>query len=253
MNKKNLNELKLSIDAPRRAQVPQEDFHVISLGADVEVFFKDLEANLVDKILAADAVVGCVAWLTNYRLLEALGKVSRGVNLVVQKEDFLRPDKTKTSKLRSAYAALKVLERWDSPGKHRGLSVCSSPADSAVRCVGNHNSDKAPAHPRMHHKFVAFLRAVTVQVPKERLVRNGQGTFEKAMRLEESTTFKPYAVWTGSFNFTDNATRSFENAVYIEDEAVAQAFANEHSQILALSEELDWTTAWAKPQYWIGS
>ncbi len=58
---------------------------------------------------------------------------------------------------------------------------------------------------------------------------------------------RPYAVWTGSFNFTHNASRSFENAVYIEDEKIAQAYVDEYVQLLALSESLDWESECAEP------
>jgi len=39
-----------------------------------------------------------------------------------------------------------------------------------------------------------------------------------------SSELRPYAVWTGSFNFSANASRSLENAVYIEDAAIAGAY-----------------------------
>jgi hypothetical protein len=37
-------------------------------------------------------VIGCIAWLTNTKIIQALRKVDQGVQIIVQKEDFLRPD-----------------------------------------------------------------------------------------------------------------------------------------------------------------
>lgn len=42
---------------------------------------------------------------------------------------------------------------------------------------------------------------------------------------------RPYAVWTGSFNFSGNASRSLENAVYIDDAAIAQAYHQAWSSV----------------------
>ena len=56
-------------------------------------------------------------------------------------------------------------------------------------------------------------------------------------------TFVPRVVWTGSFNFTLNATNSFENAVVLHDPKIVNAFYQEWGQILALSEPLDSTSA----------
>lgn len=65
--------------------------------------------------------------------------------------------------------------------------------------------------------------------------------------------FVPEAVWTGSFNFSVNAGRSLENAVFIEDTAIAQAYANEFSQVAALSEPLNWEDPWCSPEWRCGT
>jgi phosphatidylserine/phosphatidylglycerophosphate/cardiolipin synthase-like enzyme len=46
---------------------------------------------------------------------------------------------------------------------------------------------------------------------------------------------KPYAIITGSYNYTQNAKNNFENIVYIEDHEVAKKFANEFEKILSFS------------------
>ena len=214
--------------------------HGITSGV-VEVHFRHIEDRLIDAIREADAVVGCVAWLTSERILSALsGK--KAVSLVVQKEDFLRPDlHTKPSwpnRLRQQYAALPgCLRCW-----HRGslvsrLSYCCNPDLEAVRCVGNYNRNRLPAFPRCHHKFAVFCRVVYGE----------EDEFGIPSKPE------PYAAWTGSFNFTKNSGSSLENAVLIRDLAVASAYYHEWAQVVAVSEPLDWESDWVEPEWRIGS
>lgn len=57
----------------------------------VEVVFNKLEDRLIGLLRECDAVFGCVAWVTSEPILRALAK-KQAVSLIVQKEDFLRPD-----------------------------------------------------------------------------------------------------------------------------------------------------------------
>lgn len=83
-------------------------------------------------------------------------------------------------------------------------------ATDAVRCCGLGRSRQGIA--RMHHKFFVFL----------------------------DDQDKPYAVWTGSFNVSQTATLSLENAVYVADPVVAAQYYHEWKYVLSLSESLDW-------------
>jgi hypothetical protein len=230
----NLNELKIPSEG---FDEPQEHYDGYANDSSVTVLFKHLESSLIHCIDGADIVVGCIAWLTNKSILEALSKKA-GVALVVQKEDFLRPDIDAPSRfassLRRLYRSLPgTLTRYDdslSKTRLHMMSCCSDPTIEAVRCVGNHNSDKCPAFPRMHHKFVVFCRLTGVR-----------------------DQFQPYAVWTGSFNFTENATRSFENALILRDPDIVEAYFQEFGQVAALSEPLDWRCEWAAPEWRIGT
>ena len=212
----------------------------------IHVYFKDLEARLLEHIAAADVVVGCVAWLTSDTILEALSK-KKGVSIVVQKEDFLRPDLDAKddwkTKLRSRYSSLpSTLTRFDEGLKDTVLHMMSCAGDltiQAVRCVGNHNSDKSPVFPRAHHKFVVFCKMVWEEKSDE--------------KGEYRWNYQPYEVWTGSFNFTQNATKSFENAIVIKNNRIVNAFYHEYAQIAALSEPLDWNSNWVAPEWRIGT
>ena len=231
----NLNHARIQTDDGDR---PLLDFATESREARVACHFRDIRGALLRYIARYDHMVGCVAWLTDPVILQALA-ARRGVAIIVQKEDFLRPDTVDREGLRRLYAAVPdTLLRVHFRGLLGDLSVGADPSLGAIRCVGNHNADKRAASPRAHHKFLVF------------------GHLDRRAE-EEATgdvaTFEPAAVWTGSFNFTVNGGRSLENAVFIEDRAIAQAYLDEFSQVAALSEPLDWETAWCEPQWRVGT
>ncbi|WP_167738004.1 phospholipase D-like domain-containing protein [Cryobacterium sp. MDB2-10] len=198
--------------------------------------FGDLTERLVEFIENSEAVVGCVAWLTEPRVLTALARPE--VSIVVQKEDFLRPDSSPGDRwkhnLRTAYGKLhNEFTRHLFPNPLSFSSFASSPELDPIRCVGIHNSQKASAIPRMHHKFLVRLK------------------------LHESNELSQYiqavGVWTGSFNFSKNGGYSFENAVEIYDPSIAEAYLQEFARVMALSEPLDWESDWVYPEWRIGT
>lgn len=204
----------------------------------------NLEQALAHKISNCDFVLGCFAWLTNYRVLDALARLTFGCQIVVQKEDFLRPDHGHTAKshrvLRQKYERLRCrFSRYELPSIASGLSVGSDDLVEAVRCAGVANSERRIAAPRMHHKFAVFCEC----------------NESVADRWPDSDrrVIVPKSVWTGSFNPTSNGTRSRENAVVIESESVAKFYADEWAKVLAMSEPLDWSSKWSAPEWRIGT
>ena len=103
-------------------------------------------------------------------------------------------------------------------------------------CVGNYNEDKVAAFPRAHHKFLVFC---------------------KVDHTNFKLDYEAVGVWTGSYNFTNNATYSFENSIYMEDMSgknkILNAYLEEHHSIFKLAEELDWEHNWICPRYRIGT
>jgi hypothetical protein len=235
----NLNGSKIPLDWPREAGEVLQDWSCLG-SQELRVHFRDLAMALEGYIAEADLVVGCVAWLTHEGLLRALASVPEGVALVVQKEDFLRPDMQPVSRtwsqwLRAQYATLPAPpNRYEYAAPLRDCTTCGEPEIDPVRCVGNYNEDHAPAFPRMHHKFLVFCRMAT-------------------RKSSLDSPVEPYAVWTGSFNLTQNATNSLENALYITTPAIVQAYYHEWAQIEALSEPLDWEHVWVTPEWRLGS
>jgi len=222
---------------------PMRDYKKFSRG-DVTVMFRNLEEELIAQIRNADFVVGCIAWLTNTKILEALRSPQYGCAIVVQKEDFLRPEtpgsrSTWKRHLRDLYdQTFCGLNRYDISGLVGRLSLGGDSTMPPIRCVGNHNKEKSPAFPRMHNKFLVFCK-----------VNHSAET--ASFRSPYETV--PYAVWTGSCNFSETAMQSFENAVLIESHPIANAYFNEWGQITALSEPLDWSSEWIEPEWRVGT
>lgn len=212
----------------------------------VHVHFRDLESHLIQYIKMYPVVVGCVAWLTSKPILDALA-TRKGVSIVVQKEDFLRPDigsKSWPKYYRSLYSKLpSALLRCDFHHTilpSMGLSGYWEELDG-IRCVGNHNADKSPAFPRSHHKFVVFCS--TRPAPDR----------SECPDDDRRDVIEPCAVWTGSFNFTANGTKSLENALFIPDSRIAMAYLKEWAQITAISEPLNWSSEYVAPEWRVGT
>lgn len=240
----NLHRLKRRItdmgDNARYADLRDPAVWVPSTGiSHVEVGFRNLHREVISKIEQTDVVVGYVAWLTHAKVLDTLAR-THGVSILVQKEEFLRPDLNAkddwANRLRVQYDQLRPItvpvEGWYETPTDDDDEICpelGDPVDvKAVRCVGHCPSKKGPAIPRMHHKFLVFCHA-----PED----------QEAWPV----LYKPYAVWTGSLNLTANGEASLENALYIESTEVASAYHSEWEQLLEVSEDLDWSSQYAAP------
>ncbi|WAC50559.1 hypothetical protein [Frigoribacterium sp. SL97] len=179
----------------------------------------DIAGPLSEFLRGSEAVVGCVAWVTSTRLVDAL--VGRPVSLVLTKEWHLRSIDTKASSVRSRANLARLtggLRRGDFPAP---LSDIAGHDDiEPVRVAGHIPRARTANSPLMHHKFV--------------------------VRLEGG---QPVAVWTGSFNFTVNAESSFENAVEIHDPVIAAAFLAEWARVATVSEPLDFAGGKAAPSW----
>jgi len=223
---------------------------IVSEKATIETHFKNLDQVLVEKIRQSEAVVGCVAWLTHEGILNALAKTKHGVSIVIQKEDFLRPDINQSGvnfslRMRELYDQLKPITNWgersfrkkidqsgfDSNSTNEWYMAAQEPVDISIRCVGYRKGINEFALPRMHHKFLVFCKVVD----------------ESGYPFTEYEKYRPYAVWTGSFNMTKNGTMSLENGVYIESDDISLSYYKEWINMLLLSEALDWESEWAAP------
>jgi len=264
----NLNDLGILTEGK---DAPQIDYSFRT--NNVRGHFKNLESAVINYIDRADAVFGCVAWMSNYKILDALAKKS--ASIVVQKEDLWRPDfedhfndpSDRKQTLLNKYMKIGCdFSRYEMIGDYQGMSSHCDSGINGVRCVGYYNREEKPSSPRMHHKFIVFAKSVCKGDPGskemfDRLIERGVSPrcFEHLDEVdhyrddEKSRVPVPYAVWTGSFNFSQNANNSFENALYIQNPDIAWAYFCEYAQILALSEPLEWDLDWSAPEWRIGS
>lgn len=176
--------------------------------------FGDIAPQLERFLRESEEVVACVAWITSDRILAALA--GKRVSIIVNKEADLRTDERKRARfarLRGGFMA------GEFPAPMREVTALDTKLE-AVRCTGHCPRVRSRNSPLMHHKF--------------------------AVRLRDG---KPVAVWTGSFNWSSNASTSIENAVEIHDPAVAAAYFAEFARVLALSEPLDFTVGKSDPSW----
>lgn len=243
--KVNLNQLTLPTDC--EGEEMNDYSTVIQKKMHVECVFRNLENRIISLIeeYKDGAIFGSVAWLTSEPILKALSKCNV-VQILIQKEDFLRPDFNNhtnfTEHIKSLYGKLKChYNRYNFNYPMGDLSILLGDTYyEPIRCLGNNNFEKKPAFPRAHNKFLVFCKLY------------GDKKGDKA-----SSKYKPVALWTGSFNLTKNATYSFENAIILKDlsgkNKIINAYLSEHHQLFALSETLDWVSNWSEPQYRIGT
>ncbi len=193
----------------------------------ISVYFRDLKSRLLDHIEETDAIIGAVAWITDLDILNALAK--RQTLLVIQKEDFLRPDMksrlTKKDKqlLHEAYNKFLPFD-----GSKIAVGPFYQSVDATytnldpILCFGIYNEGSMYKTPRMHNKFLVFFKEI-----------------EKILY--------PYSVWTGSLNLTQLSLNSLENAIVIHDEIIASAYAEEAELIYLQGEPLNWESSWINP------
>jgi len=227
---------KYTIPTGSTNYVNQEDYSITSTNSDIEIIFRNHKKRLLEIISCYPYVIGCVAWLTDLDILHAMSNMEH-VSIIIQKEDFLRPDSVVgdldwKQKLRLSYESLpSKFTRTNVDGLINILSYRGNTFLDPVRCMGNMNIENTHAFPRMHNKFLVFTH----------------GNDSELCISEDS------CVWTGSYNLSATSARSFENVVVIHDKSVSQAYFKEWNQITALSESLDWTSEWSEPEWRIGS
>ena len=242
----NLNTAANKVIGSENARSKGEQFQNIHI-AKIETVFVNHRANLCAKIKQWPSVVGCVAWLTDKAILAAMkGKVE---GIVVQKEDWLRPDSADAADgLRQGIWRQNLRRLYDEAMRNKDENACNIATGhynshlarisnglssmSSIMCAGVMPGNR-DFRPNMHHKFLVFGEW-----------KAGEPTSEDDHTYP---MFVPKAVWTGSFNFSENASNSFENAIYIEDDAIANSFYQEWSAVYILSEPLDWEAEYMVP------
>jgi hypothetical protein len=220
----NLNDVKVNDDS-HTGKINQTDFSCTGDNKDIEVYFKNIENIICEKIKKHKYIVGCVAWLTNKKILTELSKNDKEVLIIVQDEDFLRPDtyfdgnKERFKKtILTYYNKIKGHDKCISLGD-LGISTHRFP-DCGIRRCGFINKNKLPAFPRMHNKFIVLGNDN----------EHGNPDFTEVI--------------TGSFNYTENSTNSLENIICVKDNKIVQSYYAQFGEIALISVELDWEGDW---------
>lgn len=239
-----------------------------------------LSDALTAHVKESTAVVGCVAWLTHPGVLAELAK-KKLVSIIVQKEDFLRPDSAaagasassfKTS-LHKAYGAIQgiggVMGHYDNvafgliEGMDAGIWCPPMHGETewhAIRCAGAASAKNRQWRPNLHHKFLVFLRPGKEQWhvgTKSFNTKAEAESYAKDQKYAQDeigrwSKLVPYAVWTGSFNITANGDKSRENAIFVESRELADFYLREWQFMLAASEPLNWTSEYVAPEHEMG-
>lgn len=178
-------------------------------------YFTDILTALTAHIQDSKRVYGCIAWLTERSVLNALEKIP--CSIIVQQEDWNHYSRQNCI---TSYNKLTPVP-YTYFQQFKNISCLrDNYTEKAIRSIGSPETANTPtALPRMHHKFLIMEK------------NNGA-----------------VGVWTGSFNFTKNATNSLENAVFITDEKIVQQYRDEFIHLLCLSGEL--TDIWTPERYY---
>lgn len=179
-------------------------------GCETEVYFRNLEDALVREIERNDIVLGCVAWVTSPKVLEALA--GRTTCLIVDR---------KVPRMTKELKELYKLIQWNDKTKiyemlkngHGWMDYfCYSNGGKPLpySIYGDWNFEAGMYYVDggryrfMHHKFLLMLR-------------------ERGICDCGKTLYQP-TVWTGSYNFTKNAKTGLENAVVIRNNGIGASY-----------------------------
>lgn len=174
----------------------------------VTFYFDNIKTELLNYIESAHSVVGCVAWITDWDILDALTRRPGGVALIQHNEKYgvgkgqfasARQNRAWSKRLKIVTNSLPSLNSIPLCLRERPLSAAIRQNVPILR-VGS-------GVKRMHHKFIIFVDEL------------GKAT----------------GVWNGSFNFSKAAAQSLENACVYNDERIANVFLDEFLQVYTIA------------------
>ncbi len=207
---------------------------------DVHICFNNIENIIIDKINKYDVIIGCVAWITNKNILNALLQKST-VMIVVQEEDYLLPDNNtifyKNSNkrwIRDLYTKLQNCNKYEYNIRHKlGINIYSSSQIAGVRRYGLMRHDSNVTYAKMHNKFIIGLNLVD---SKKLRWSNSDKDLTNFITSGE--------VITGSYNYTYSGSCSLENIICLTDINVLNAYFKQFGDIYVNSYELNFPSPW---------
>lgn len=195
---------------------------------EVDVYFSNIEAILLKKIEQYDAVVGCVAWLSNVGLLQALASRPSGSCIIMEK-------KAKTCLSPSGISIVKAANALPFPVSESAFAATllfspdlvdhNAVNNDFLRLFGGTTPGTITnKNPLLHHKFIVCCD-----------IKEGEPI--------------PKEVVTGSYNYSDNANYSRENIVVLRNAKAVRSYYNEWLKCFLLSEAFDSTYTNMTPQH----
>jgi len=173
-----------------------------------EVYFENPIPHLCRHIRQADEVYGCVFSITNRKVIRAL-ETLQNCQILVDKSNSTPIERFGALKCnRSAKSFLKYYPQAHNDGNWDDDL-------EPVRVVGFKKGGVDVG--LMHTKFLVFLQLD---------------------HSDEKQRLRPYAVWMGSCNFSNNAGRSLEFGYLSKDPQLARQFMKHYVEVLSRSESI---------------
>ncbi len=209
----------------RRVRLRTADWSVSPFGC--RYVLRDQERWVLNLIRNADAVVVSCYVLSRRPLFEALAQKER-VLMLCHKTDMAGPADARNAKpFVQRVRALQGREFAPSelapaaPWFQHCVPVKKVPV---ARCLGDFQSDRTV--PLMHDKTIVALRKST-----------------------DAQTYYPYALWTGTNNFTENATRSVGVGMIVDHPETAAMRLNDILNYVLSSEPVPWCHQALTPEW----
>jgi phosphatidylserine/phosphatidylglycerophosphate/cardiolipin synthase-like enzyme len=194
---------------------------------DIHVYFAAIKDALLNFIQSAKYLVGCVAWMTDPDIIDALNRTP-GLSIIVNKA---APGGALAGGLLyrlQSNRSPNLLFAGSRSDLRFYLTSQSRPVDALdrVRCIGFH-APNTSGTPLMHHKFLVACD-----------IRDGWDILSTKSN-DRYAELAPSAVWTGSYNFTSAAAQDhLENALVIDRPSIAERYLEMWEQLYIRSEPL---------------
>lgn len=209
----------------------KENTHDIITSGSIYPYFDRLEEHLIAYIEKSSYVIGCVAWLTNNNIINAL-EDKKGIKIIINKEEYISSKMESGQKfyykcLRGKYNDLPDLFQTNCSCCQNQMMKCPKFIDLLGQIFDHENTNNNLCKngailtcgivnnlSKMHHKFLIFF----------------------------DDTMCPMGVWTGSYNLSKTSNFSLENALYITDPKIITEYIKEFIAIFSYSEPYNWNS-----------
>ncbi len=221
----------------------KKNYHTKLVNNIVQPYFENLEEHLIAYIDNSAYVIGCVAWLTNRNIIEALENI-KGVKIIVNKEEYI------SSKMQTGQKfSNKCLQgRYnDIPDFFENVCDCCGLTMRSCKnfktylndCVDADNELKKKSSDNMIKDVPTISRSGAILTCG---IVNNYSKMHHKFLIFFNNNMQPLGVWTGSYNFSTNGNFSLENAIYICDKEVILEYIKEFMAIYPYSESYNWNS-----------